>query len=143
MLLHPYADTLYMVTTKLPQLGNTCVKVVPGRWFSTGVPSPKFQTVLFKVTLAGAVEWSVKLAAEPSQTGVIKENLAVAVSNTIMVLLIVSTQPPAVEVNVYLIKCVPTPAIAGLNIPVEETPVPEKTNVPGTPPISLTCAGVI
>jgi hypothetical protein len=71
--------------------------------------------------------------------GVIFVKKACAVSRTLIVLLIVSTQPAAVEVNVYFMVCNPIPATAGEKMPPGVTPGPEKTPVPGTPPISVAC----
>ena len=88
------------------------------------VPSPKSQTVLAKVTVAGAVEISVNETGTCSHEGITYVNAACAVSSTVMVLLMVSTQPAAVDVNVYSMVCVPTPATCGLNKPVGETPGP-------------------
>ena len=101
------------------------MNVEPGKWFCKGEPSPKSQTVLTSVTAAGAVDCSVKEAGTPSQIGATQVKLACAVSNTVMVLLIVSTQPAADEVYVYKMVCVPTPAIAGENIPDDVMPGPE------------------
>ena len=125
VLKHPKADTLCMVTDKVPGKAKVWVKVEPGAWFSTGVPSPKSQTVLAKVTDAGAVDISVNETGTCSQEGNTYVNAAWAVSNTVILLLMVSTQPAAVEVNVYSILCVPIPATCGLKMPVGETPVPE------------------
>ena len=63
-----------------------------------GLPSPKFQAVLVNTTAGRAVDVSVKVIAVPSQAGAVKVKLAVAVSRTNMVRLIVSTQPPTVDV---------------------------------------------
>ena len=70
-----------MVTVNVPGFTNTCVKVEPGAWFSVGVPSPKFQMVLFKVTPTGTVDKSVNDLGVFSQVGETCVNRACAVSN--------------------------------------------------------------
>ena len=104
-----------------------------------GSPKSQFQPVMLPADAGMPDDVLLKLTAPFSQATGSKLNLAEAVSNTVMDLVMVSIQPAALEVNVYLILNVPMPAATGSKIPEEETPGPVNTPVPGTPPVSLAC----
>src|SRR5688572_10098404 len=57
---------------------------------------------------------------------------ATGLGKTSIVFVIDCTQPPVV-VKVYVIVCVPAPAMEGSNIPLEVVPGPVYTPVPDTP----------
>ena len=59
---------------------------------------------------------------EPEQNGPTELNVVVIVALTVIVVVLLELQG-AVPSD-YVIVCVPTPAVAGLNNPVEETPGP-------------------
>jgi hypothetical protein len=69
---------------------------------STGVPSPKSHVHVVSVP-TGVLELSVNVIAFVSHAGVLDEKSAMGGAHTVIVFDMVSTQPPVVDVNVYVI----------------------------------------